>query len=60
MLSRILNELPSLVVILLIVAGVEQADYQPVVEFAGAIAAFGNWLLVRRNTDGPVTALTKS
>jgi hypothetical protein len=53
---RILNELPSLVVLALVMAGVDQADYAPLVEFAGAAGSFGTWLLVRRQTDGPVTA----
>ncbi len=54
---RVLNELPSLVVVLLIVAGVDQAEYAAVVEFATAIGAFGTWLLARRSQDGPVTVL---
>lgn len=52
---RILNELPTVVVLGLIVAGVDQTDYQPAVEFAGAVGAFGTWLLARRKVDGPVT-----
>lgn len=56
MLRRVLNELPTLVVLALTVAGVDQADYQPVIELAGAASGFGVWLLVRRRTDGPVTA----
>jgi hypothetical protein len=53
---RILNELPSAVVLGLVLAGVDQVEYAPVVEFAGAAGSFGTWLLVRRATDGPVTA----
>lgn len=52
---RLLNELPSLVVLLLVLAGADQTDYAPVVEFAGAVGAFGTWLLARRKIDGPVT-----
>lgn len=58
-LKRILNELPTFVVLGLTVAGVDQADYAPVVEFAGAAGAFGTWLLARRKMDGPVTALSQ-
>lgn len=57
--KRILNELPSLVVLGLTVAGVDQADYAPVVEFAGAVGMFGTWLLARRKIDGPVTTLSR-
>jgi hypothetical protein len=53
---RILNELPSLVVLALVVAGVDQVEYAPLIEFAGAVASFGTWLLARRKIDGPVTA----
>lgn len=55
-LRRLLNEAPSLVALALVIAGVDQTDYAPIVEFAGAVGTFGTWLLVRSQTDGPVTA----
>lgn len=57
--KRILNELPSLVVLALTIAGVDQVEYGPVVEFAGAAGTFGTWLLARRKIDGPVTVLSQ-
>lgn len=54
-LKRILNEAPSLVALALVVAGVDQTDYAPLVEFAGAVGTFGTWLLIRAQNDGPVT-----
>lgn len=58
-LKRALNEAPSLVTLALIVAGVDQTDYAPIVEFTGAAATFGTWLLARRKIDGPVTVASR-
>lgn len=57
--ARALNEAPTLVVLALTIAGVDQTDYAPLVEFAGAAGAFGTWLLVRAQQDGPVTAVKR-
>lgn len=58
-LKRTLNELPTVVVLGLTLAGVDQVEYAPVVEFAGAVGTFGTWLLARRKIDGPVTVVSQ-
>lgn len=58
-LKRLFNELPSLVVAGLVIAGVDQTEYTAVVELAGAVGAFGTWLLARRKIDGPATVLAE-
>jgi len=64
-LRRLLNELPTIAVAVwavlnafgITVGAEEQATFLGMAESFGALAI---WLLVRRNTDGPVTALSKS
>lgn len=52
---RVLNELPTLVVVILEVIGVSEADAAMWVELVTALCSFGLWLLVRASIDGPVT-----
>ena len=60
--ERLANELPSIAVgvwAVLRVAGVDVAaeDQQACLEIAPTVGAAALWVLVRRTTDGPVTAL---
>ena len=63
-LKKLANELPSILVALwavLRVFGIEvdQEIQSAVFEAASAGIGLGIWLLVRRNTDGPVTVYEK-
>lgn len=63
-LKRLVNELPTIAVAVWAVLnafGVNVGEDQQAtfVEAAQSVGAFAIWLLVRRNTDGPVTALSK-
>jgi len=63
--QKLLNELPTILVAVwgvLNALGVNasEEDREAVLSGLQSLGAFGIWLLVRRNTDGPVTALNKA
>lgn len=55
MLDRLLNELPTIAVIIAGVIGLSESDAAVWQEAAASVASLITWFTVRANIDGPVT-----
>jgi len=59
MIARLLNELPTIAVIVAGIVGLSESDAAVWQEAAASVSSHIAWFTVRANIDGPVTLKTK-